>query len=129
MQIIDRTGSETPRLVYMYQSALYLYNLYRTNSPFNFYVVDTPNQQGQDAENLGSIFKSLELFLPDEGQVIVGTERETGLEGKASNVIKLTEKRRCLNTINYSKHLELLEELQKTAISWVAFNHKSKNEK
>lgn len=113
VQIIDRTGSETPRLVYMYQSALYLYNLYRTNSPFNFYVVDTPNQQGQDAENLGSIFKSLELFLSDEGQVIVGTERETGLEGKASNVIKLTEKRRCLNTINYSKHLELLEELQK----------------
>lgn len=129
VQIIDRTGSETPRLVYMYQSALYLYNLYRTNSPFNFYVVDTPNQQGQDAENLGSIFKSLELFLSDEGQVIVGTERETGLEGKVSNVIKLTEKRRCLNTINYSKHLELLEELQKTAISWVAFNHKAKNEK
>ena len=94
VQIIDRTGSETPRLVYMYQSALYLYNLYRTNSPFNFYVVDTPNQQGQDAENLGSIFKSLELFLSDAGQVIVGTERETGLEGKASNVIKLTEKRR-----------------------------------
>lgn len=26
VQIIDRTGSETPRLVYMYQSALYLYN-------------------------------------------------------------------------------------------------------
>ena len=129
VQIIDRTGSETPRLVYMYQSALYLYNLYRTNSPFNFYVVDTPNQQGQDAENLGSIFKSLELFSSDEGQVIVGTERETGMEGKASNVIKLTERRRCLNTINYSKHLELLEELQKTAISWGAFNHKAKNEK
>ena len=129
VQVINRTGSETPRLVYMYQSALYLYNLERAYSPFNFYVVDTPNQQGQDTENLGSIFKSLELFLSDEGQFIVGTERETGMEGKASNVIKLTEKRRCLNTINYSKHLELLEELQKTAISWVAFNHKAKNEK
>lgn len=81
-------------------------------------MVDTPNQQGQDAENLGSIFKSLELFLSDKGQVIVGTERETGMEGKASNVIKLKEKRRCLNTINYSKHIELLEELQKTATSW-----------
>ncbi len=54
-------------------------------------MVDTPNQQGQDAENLESIFKSLELFLSDEGQVIVGTERETGIEEKASNVIKLTE--------------------------------------
>ena len=124
MQIIDRTGSETPRLVYMYQSALYLYNLYRAKSPFNFYVVDTPNQQGQDAENLGSIFKSLELFLSDDGQVIVGTERETGMEQKANNVIRLTEKRRCLNDVNYVKHLELLEKLQKCAIHWVSDNHK-----
>ena len=128
VQIMNRTGSETPRLVYMYQSALYLYNLNRAYSPFNFYVVDTPNQQGQDTDNLESIFKSLELFLSDEGQVIVGTERETGIEAKASNVIKLTEKRRCLNNINYSKHLDLLEELQKAAISWVALNHKAKRD-
>lgn len=128
VQVINRTGSETPRLVYMYQSALYLYNLERAYSPFNFYVVDTPNQQGQDTENLGSIFKSLELFLSDEGQVIVGTERETGMEEKASNVIKLTGKRRCLNNINYKKHIELLEKLQKTAISWVADNHNIQNE-
>lgn len=118
VQIINRTGSETPRLVYMYQSALYLYNLNRAYSPFNFYVIDTPNQQGQDADNLESIFKSLELFLSDEGQVIVGTERETGLEEKASNVIRLSEKRRCLNTDNYSTHLELLEKLQRVAINW-----------
>lgn len=128
VQVINRTGSETPRLVYMYQSALYLYNLERAYSPFNFYVVDTPNQQGQDTENLGSIFKSLELFLSDEGQVIVGTERETGMEEKASNVIELTGKRRCLNNINYKKHIELLEKLQKTAISWVADNHNIQNE-
>lgn len=126
VQIINRTGIETPRLVYMYQSALYLYNLRRAYSPFNFYVVDTPNQQGQDANNLESIFKSLELFLSDEGQVIVGTERETGLEEKAGNVIQLSEKRRCLNDFNYSTHLELLEKLQKVAIEWVAINHKAK---
>lgn len=126
VQIINRTGSETPRLVYMYQSALYLYNLRRAYSPFNFYVVDTPNQQGQDANNLESIFKSLELFLSDEGQVIVGTERETGLEEKAGNVNQLSEKRRCLNDFNYSTHLELLEKLQKVAIEWVAINHKAK---
>ena len=127
VQIINRTGSETPRLVYMYQSALYLYNLCRTDSPFNFYVVDTPNQQGQDVENLGSIFKSLELFLSDDGQVIVGTERETGIEQRASKVIRLTEKRRCLNDVNYEKHLELFEKLQKSAISWVAANHNKPN--
>lgn len=128
VQIINRTGSETPRLVYMYQSALYLYNLNRAYSPFNFFVFDTPNQQGQDAENLESIFKSLELFLSKEGQVIVGTERETGLEEKASNIITLKEKRRCLNTINYEKHLELLEILQKRAINWVSEKHKKLKE-
>lgn len=122
VQILTHTGSETPRLVYMYQSALYLYNLNRAYSPFNFYVVDTPNQQGQDTNNLESIFNSLELFLSDEGQVIVGTERKTGMEQKASNVITLTEKRRCLNNINYEKHLELFKDLQKSAIKWVA-NH------
>lgn len=115
VQVINRTGSETPRLVYMYQSALYLYNLNREESPFNFYVVDTPNQQGQDESNLESIFKSLELFLSKEGQVIVGTERETGLEEKAGNVIRLVEERRCLNSNMYTKHIELLKELQKVA--------------
>lgn len=73
-----------------------------------------------------SIFKSLELFLSDKGQVIVGTERETGLEKKAGNVIQLSEKRRCLNDFNYNTHLELLEKLQKVAIEWVAINHKAK---
>lgn len=127
VQIINRTGSETPRLVYMYQSALYLYNLYRARSPFNFYVVDTPNQQGQDAENLGSIFKSLELFLSNDGQVIVGTERETGMEQKANKVIILTEKRRCLNNLNYMAHLDLLEKLQKNATHWAANNQNKSN--
>lgn len=62
---MNLTGSETPWLVYMYQSALYLYNLDRAHSSFNFYVVDTPNQQRQDTE---------ELFLSDKGQVIVGAK-------------------------------------------------------
>lgn len=128
VQVINRTGSETPRLVYMYQSALYLYNLERAYSPFNFYVVDTPNQQGQDADNLQSIFKSLELFLSDEGQVIVGTERETGIEQKASNVVSLTEKRRCLTNTKYNEHIELLQKLQKLAINWVAENYKKEKD-
>lgn len=52
---LGHTGSETPQLVYMNQSALYLYNLDRANSPFNLFVIDTPNQQGQDSDNLAGI--------------------------------------------------------------------------
>lgn len=128
VQVIERTGSETPRLVYMYQSALYLYNLNRAYSPFNFFVVDTPNQQGQDDENLQSIFKSFELFLSKKGQVIIGTERKIGLEEKASNIIELTEKRRCLNDLHYKEHLDIFESLQKTAINWVSSKHKNEKE-
>lgn len=123
VQVIDHTGSETPRIVYMYQSALYLYNLERADSPFNFYIIDTPNQQGQDIDNLESIFKSLESIMSDDGQLIVGTERETGLEDKANNVIRLTEKRRCLSSEKYNEHTELFQKLQKLAINWVAENH------
>ncbi len=54
----------------------------------------------------------------------VGTEREIGMEEKAINVIRLTEKRGCLNNVNYNEHLKLLGKLQKAAISWVAFSHK-----
>ena len=128
VQVIDHTGSETPRIVYMYQSALYLYNLERTDSPFNFYIIDTPNQQGQDTDNLESIFKSLKLIMSDDGQVIVGTERETGMEDKANNVIRLIEKRRCLSSEKYNEHIELFQKLQKLAINWVAENHKKQKE-
>ena len=124
VQIIDRTGSESSRLVYMYQSALYLYNLNRAYSPFNFYVIDTPNQQGQDAENLEKIFKSLELFLSNEGQVIVASERETGIESRANNVVELTEKRRCLSDNNYTQHIAMLEKMQNNATAWVKHNYK-----
>lgn len=113
VQVIEHTGSETPRLVYMYQTALYLYNLERNAGPFSFYVIDTPNQQGQDEDNLVGVFKSLKLLLPTDGQVIVGTERKTGLENDASNVIRLIEKRQCLNTVHYTEHIQLLEQLQK----------------
>lgn len=123
VQVIDKSGSDTPRLVYMYQTGLYLYNLNRMDSPFNFFVVDTPNQQGQDAANLKNIYQSLNYFLSDEGQVILGTERETGCEDKAAKVIKLTEKRRCLNQDHFSEHLQLLDILQKEAIRWVHDNH------
>ncbi len=55
--------------------------------------------------------------------MILGTERETGCEDKAAKVIKLTEKRRCLNQDHFSEHLQLLDILKKEAIRWVHDNH------
>lgn len=123
VQIINKTGSETPRLVYMYQTALYHYNLIRANSPFNFLVIDTPNQQGQDEINLENIHNSLNSFLSTDGQVILGTERETGLESSATHVVHLTEKRRCLSKKNFDAHIELINMLLKKGREWTHNKH------
>ena len=123
VQVIDKSGSDTPRLVYMYHVAMYLFNLDRIKSPFNFLVIDTPNQQGQDEENLNRIFKSLELLTSTNGQVIIGTERDTGLESRAANVIRFTESRRCLTGEHYSEHLELSQHLHTLGLAWVHDKH------
>lgn len=123
VQVIDKSGSDTPRLVYMYHVAMYLFNLDRIKSPFNFLVIDTPNQQGQDEANLNRIFKSLELLTSTNGQVIIGTERDTGLENRAANVIRFTESRRCLTGEHYAEHLELSQHLHTLGLAWVHDKH------
>jgi len=127
VQVINKTGSETPRLVYMYQTALYNYNLNRADSPFNFLVIDTPNQQGQDEIHLGNIHNSLNNFLSTDGQVILGTERETGLESSATHVMQLQEKRRCLSKKNFDKHQKFLDMLLEKGRHWVRENHEQMN--
>lgn len=111
VQRLEKTGSEHSRIVYAYHISLYLYNLNRCKSPFNLLVIDTPNQQGQDAKNLKNIDSVLESLMSEEGQVIIGTERETGYEGVANTVTKLSEEKKCLNTEEYQKHIDIVNAL------------------
>ena len=53
----------------------------------------------------------MELTLSESGQVIIGSERETGMEEKAKNVFRLTERKKCLTTEKYLQHLEFIKEL------------------
>ena len=39
----------------------------------------------------------------------------------------ITEKRRCLNNLNYMAHLDLLKKLQKNATHWAANNQNKSN--
>lgn len=100
-------GSNGPRAVLAYYSSLYLYNLGRSDYPFKSLVIDTPNQQGQDYKNLAKIDKALSLLDSTQGQVILGTEREIGLESQV-NLIKLTEKYKCLNLKDYTNNLAII---------------------
>jgi hypothetical protein len=111
LPVLKHTGSELPRVIYAYYISLYLYNLNRIDNPFKWLVIDTPNQQGQDDENLSNINKALELLMDLRGQVFVGTERLTGAEDKAANVVRLKEYKRCLTKDKYAEHTQLLKKL------------------
>lgn len=115
VQVLDNTGSELPRLIYAYHIALYKYNIKNNRGIFNWLVVDTPNQQGQDAENLNNIDGVLSELLTLDGQFILGTERITGYEDEASNVIKLEGYKQTLKSELYLLNKKYIDELiQKT---------------
>ena len=111
IQVSDETGSDSPKCIYMYYVAMYLYNLKREASPFNMLVVDTPNQQGQDTLSLDSILSTLELLSDKSGQFILCTERDTGYEEKAANVFRLTKQRECLDDMQYEEHAAFFKHL------------------
>ncbi|MCM3359541.1 hypothetical protein [Psychrobacillus sp. MER TA 171] len=113
VQVLDNTGSELPRLIYAYHIALYLYNLEKNRGVFNWLVVDTPNQQGQDDENLIHIDKIMSELTNTSGQFIIGTERETGFENKARNVIQLTDYKQTLKPEYYQVHKDYIEQVLK----------------
>jgi len=74
----DLSGSGGPRSVLAYYYALWsicrgIHGDYRI--PL---VIDAPNQQGQDGENLPAVLKFLAQELPNDAQVIVGAEVSTG---------------------------------------------------
>lgn len=68
------SGSGGPRAILAYYSALWSVCLGPTGTFGNSIVVDTPNQQGQDAQNLPKVLEYVALKLPGKGQVIVGSE-------------------------------------------------------
>ncbi|MEC1744165.1 hypothetical protein [Schinkia azotoformans] len=110
------TGSEFSRVIFSYYVALFLYNKERQDYPFKFLVIDTPNQQGQNSENLKKIFSTFNLLRDKKGQVIVGTERETGYEQFDDvNVIEVTKVRKCLTKSHYNEHCEIINKLLKIA--------------
>lgn len=111
VQVLDNTGSELPRLIYAYHISLYLYNVRNNRGIFKWLVVDTPNQQGQDDENLKYIDNVMSELMDTNGQFILGTERETGFETNAANVIKLTKHKQALQPENFQRHKQLIEKI------------------
>jgi hypothetical protein len=63
--------------------------------------VDSPNQQGQDGVHLPQILKFINENQPENTQLILGLENETGVDFGAKRITTPTEKQSLLQADQY----------------------------
>jgi len=99
---IKETGSALPRaLLAYYFSILHLTREYGS-SVFCPIIIDSPNQQAQDATNRKAILEFVSTHQPTGSQMILGSEDMIGVDWDGS-VIKLTEKRSLLQESEFEE--------------------------
>lgn len=103
------SGSGGPRSVLAYYGALWRTCLGQHGSFAAPLVIDSPNQQGQDDINLPKVLQYLANDLPQDSQVIVGTEMDT--QHEFDNRIVLDEPYRLLTTQEFKSIHEEMEPL------------------
>ena len=93
---IKESGSTQPRaLMAYYYSILHLASEYGT-SAFCPIVIDAPNQQGQDKENLPLMLKFIVDNQPENSQIILAIEETHDIDFGAK-MVNLTRKRKLLD--------------------------------
>lgn len=103
------SGSGGPRSALAYYAALW-YTCRSKHAAFSVpLVVDAPNQQGQDKNNLPKVLDFLSSHLPDGCQVIVGSEIDT--PRPFDSTILLGEKYKLLKERDYGTVSHALEPL------------------
>lgn len=70
---ISETGSDLPRSILAYYLAILNTMKEFSTSFFGPIVIDSPNQQDQDAKNVGAMIDLIVNAVPDDAQVILGT--------------------------------------------------------
>lgn len=71
------SGSGGPRSILAYYSALWKTCMLETGAFTMPIVIDSPNQQAQDDINMPNVLKFIAISLPNEMQLIVGSETDT----------------------------------------------------
>jgi hypothetical protein len=99
-------GSSGPRAILAVHLALIATNL-EFGDTVNFpFIVDTPQQSGQDEENLTRMITVMESF-PGINQLVLAIERlPAGVDTSKFKVIELKEKRQLIKKENYSEIAE-----------------------
>jgi predicted nucleic acid-binding Zn-ribbon protein len=103
---IKETGSALPRaLTAYYYSMLQTVKRY-SSSTFCPIIIDSPNQQGQDAINLPKIIRFINDNQPEDSQLILGLEDFSGVDFDGK-VIELKNKGSLLQEEYFEKNLNL----------------------
>lgn len=112
---IQESGSATPRaLMAYYYSILNVIKKYGS-SAFCPIIIDSPNQQGQDKENLPRLIKFIIDKQPKDSQLILGLE-ELPSGQKNEYIIELKEERSLLQTSEFDNVLSEIKPYLKEII-------------
>jgi chromosome segregation ATPase len=83
---VKATGSTLPRAILAYQYAIIHTAKEKGDAKLFPIVVDSPNQQAQDKDNLGRILKFILNRTPADQQLVLTVEEDPGLEIKGDKV-------------------------------------------
>lgn len=113
-------GSDTPRALLAYYYAILFTSKEFTSLPLFPLVIDSPNQQDQDAINRNKIIKFIFDNTPDDYQLILGTVDLHGVEYSGHTVFQETKLKLLDNDEfedAYDKVAPLLDRLQASLIA------------
>lgn len=106
---ISETGSDLPRSILAYCLAtLNTMNEFST-SFFGPIVIDSPNQQDQDAKNVGAMIDLIVNAVPDDAQVILGTVSLHDQTFADAAIIEFTDKLQVLRADQFESVLATLQ--------------------
>jgi len=98
---IIETGSDAPRAVLAYDLA-FLHTIHEFGNSFTApMVIDSPNQQDQDAKNVAAMISLIVNNIPDEGQTILGSVELHGISPGEAKVYEFKEKLSILTTSEF----------------------------
>lgn len=113
---ITETGSDLPRSILA--CFLAILNTIRqfSTSFFGPIVIDSPNQQDQDAKNVGAMIDLIVKAAPDDAQVILGTVSLHDQTFEDASIIEFTDKLQVLRADEFQSVLAKLQPLMDRAV-------------
>lgn len=109
---IDESGSDVPRAILAYNFATLDAITIAENATFFPVVIDAPNQQEQDKNNLKRILNFIPENIPDGSQLILGLVDDCDIKFQGK-VIDLTSKYSLLQESSYEEHASELSHYER----------------